>query len=136
MCTEDTEFVDYKDHKVTVKKGTLVHIPSYSIMRDPEHYPNPEVFDPDRFSAENGGLKSYKDKGVYLPFGDGPRICLGMRFGILQVKIAIVEILRNFDLKASPKSNLKHVYDPANFLLPSLNGVWAEFVPLDKANKK
>ena len=52
-------------------------VPIYSIHNDPQHYPNPHVFDPERFSNENGGLKQYKDKCVYLAFGDGPRICLG-----------------------------------------------------------
>lgn len=118
-----------------IKKGTLVHIPSYSIMRDPEHYPNPEVFDPDRFSPENGGLKRYRDKGVYLPFGDGPRICLGMRFGMLQVKVAIVEILRNFELKENAKTRLPQNFEPGNFMLVPLCGVWADIVPLDKSKK-
>lgn len=63
---------------MTIEKGTVVVIPIYSIHHDPEHYPNPEVFDPERFNEANGGIKNYRDKGVYLPFGDGPRMCLGI----------------------------------------------------------
>lgn len=71
---------DYKDKKVDIEVGTVVYIPIYSLHNDPEYYPNPNVFDPDRFSAANGGLKAYRDKGVFLGFGDGPRMCLGNNF--------------------------------------------------------
>lgn len=130
VCTEHFEFVDYKDHKVTVEKGTPVYIPSYSIHHDEEHYPNPETFDPNRFSAENGGIKSYRDKGVFLSFGDGPRICFGMRYGMMQVKVAIVELVRNFALKTNPKTQQPAVFDPENFLLSQVGGLWADFVPI------
>lgn len=60
-----------------IEKPLIVIVPVYSIHHDPEHYPNPNVFNPERFSEENGGLKQYKEKGVFLGWGDGPRICLG-----------------------------------------------------------
>lgn len=44
---------------------------------DERFYDEPGKFKPERFSEENGGVKKYKDMGVYFPFGDGPRICLG-----------------------------------------------------------
>ena len=78
ICTEEITFTDYKDKKVTIEKGTVILLPVYAIHHDPEHYPNPEKFDPDRFAKENGGIKQYKDECVFLPFGDGPRICMGM----------------------------------------------------------
>lgn len=49
-------------------------IPIYSLHRDPKYYPNPEVFDPERFIEGN---KSSRPHGTFLPFGDGPRICIG-----------------------------------------------------------
>lgn len=76
-CTEPIELVAAKDKKIKIDKQLNLIIPIYSIHHDEEYYKNPEKFDPDRFSPENGGIKSYRDKGVYLPFGDGPRICLG-----------------------------------------------------------
>lgn len=69
-------------HKLTVKKRMTVCISIYSIHHDEENYSNPETFDLERCSAENGGLKTFKDKGVYLAFGDGPRICLGIKYYI------------------------------------------------------
>lgn len=129
MCTESFEFTDYKQHRVTIDRGTPIYIPTYSIQHDAEHYADPENFDPDRFSAENGGLKPFKDKGVFLSFGDGPRICLGMKYGMLQVKVAIVELVRNFVIKPNAKTETPCVYDPENFMLTQVGGLWADFVP-------
>lgn len=134
LCTEDFELTDYKDHKLTVRKGTAIYIPTYSIHHDEEHYSNPEQFDPDRFSAENGGLKKFKDKGVYLAFSDGPRICLGMRYGTLQVKVAIVELIRNFIFKPNAKTQVPCVYDPSNFMLAQVGGLWVDFIPMNSKN--
>lgn len=58
-----------------MRKGIRVLIPVYSIHHDPKYYPDPERFDPERFSEEN--IKT-RPEGTYLPFGDGPRICIGM----------------------------------------------------------
>lgn len=60
--------------KVNIPKGQRVWIPSYSIQRDPDIYPKPDVFDPERFSDENA---QNRHPMFYLPFGDGPRNCIG-----------------------------------------------------------
>lgn len=57
-----------------VDVGTSVVIPVYALHHDPEYYPDPELFDPDRFSEE---AQIFRDKYTYLPFGEGPRICVG-----------------------------------------------------------
>lgn len=76
-CTTTTTLYDYKDKPIKIEKDLIAMIPLWSIQRDPEYYPNPLKFNPERFSPENGGVKKYKDMGVFLTFGDGPRICLG-----------------------------------------------------------
>lgn len=57
-----------------IEKGTRVFIPTMGLHYDPEYYPNPEEFNPERFSVEN---KQNRHPMCYLPFGDGPRICIG-----------------------------------------------------------
>lgn len=60
---------------VTLEPGTTVNIPLQGIQRDPDYYPDPEKFDPERFSEEN---KSKLTPYSFLVFGEGPRLCIGM----------------------------------------------------------
>lgn len=60
---------------LVIKKGEKILIPMYSLHHDPKYYPDPETFDPDRFTAEE---KSKRPNGTFLPFGDGPRHCIGI----------------------------------------------------------
>lgn len=61
--------------KVLLQPNNVLWIPVYAIQRDPKYYPNPEKFDPDRFSDEN---KKNIPPGTYIPFGLGPRACIGL----------------------------------------------------------
>lgn len=60
------------DSNYTIEKGTLIAVPVGGIQMDPKYYPNPEHFNPDRFADNN-----HKPNPTFLPFGDGPRICIG-----------------------------------------------------------
>lgn len=80
-CTIPTELIAAKEKVVKIDKDMALIVPVHSLHNDEQYYKNPEKFDPDRFSPENGGVKSYRDRGVYMPFGDGPRICLGENKG-------------------------------------------------------
>ncbi|KAJ1519792.1 hypothetical protein ONE63_005045 [Megalurothrips usitatus] len=55
-------------------KDMLVLIPVFSIHRDPEFYPDPDKFNPDNFTAE---AKRARPSYTFMPFGEGPRICIG-----------------------------------------------------------
>lgn len=70
-CTEDYLI---PGTRIQVPAGTEVIIPVWSIQHDWRHYPNPEVFDPKRFIGDN---KHTRANGTFMPFGDGPRFCLG-----------------------------------------------------------
>lgn len=77
-----------------LRKGTVVTIPVYAMHHDPDNFPDPKKFDPERFSDENvGSIKPYS----YLPFGAGPRNCIGMRFALQVVKLCLVHAVRNFE---------------------------------------
>ncbi|XP_038210911.1 cytochrome P450 6k1-like [Zerene cesonia] len=81
---------------IKVDKGTKIFIPIFELHHDARYYPDPEVFDPERFSPDN---KHNIADITYLPFGRGNRVCLGARYGILQLKAGLVHLLRNFTVK-------------------------------------
>lgn len=105
-----------KDKKLLIKKGEILLFPVAAIQLDPEHFPNPYKFDPERFSPENGGVKEFIDRGVFLPFGNGPRICPGNRFAIAQAKLAIAALVKNFDISVNPKSPKEYFMHPQGFI--------------------
>lgn len=77
-CTENIDLTDYDGTTVTIEKGTRVFVPAYSLHHHSESYSEPNLFQPERFDESNGnGLKHYKDAGLFMPFGNGPRLCLG-----------------------------------------------------------
>jgi cytochrome P450 len=61
--------------------GTTVLVSAYTLHRRPEYFPNPEQFDPDRFSPER---EKELPRYAYLPFGGGPRVCLGNHFAMME----------------------------------------------------
>lgn len=111
-----------------------------------EFFHDPEAFLPERFDAEHGGVKAYKDRGVLVPFGDGPRICLGMRFALLQLKAAAFEIVTNFKITVDPKMSPgeKLEIDPEELLMNVKKGglwlnfeaIWMNFILLNEAENK
>ncbi|CAG2181356.1 unnamed protein product, partial [Oppiella nova] len=90
---EAMEDIKLGDTGVKIEKGVIAEIPVYAIHHDPEHYPNPFTFNPDRFMPENReNIKPY----TYIPFGSGPRNCIGMRFALLEAKLALAKISQQF----------------------------------------
>ncbi|KAL1418762.1 hypothetical protein MTO96_025791 [Rhipicephalus appendiculatus] len=80
---------------VKVKKGDLIAIPIYSMHHDPEYFPEPSKFDPERFSDQN--LENIRPF-TYLPFGEGPRNCIGARLALQAVKLCLLHTIRNVEL--------------------------------------
>ncbi|CAH1391332.1 unnamed protein product [Nezara viridula] len=86
-----------------VEKGDQIAIPVWSLQHDPQYFPDPDKFNPDRFAPENeGNIKPY----TYLPFGEGPRMCIGNRFGLLQTKVGLITIIRNFQVLPCEKTSI------------------------------
>nr|XP_042123941.1 cytochrome P450 3A19-like [Peromyscus maniculatus bairdii] len=90
LSKEDAEI-----NGVFIPKGTVVVIPIFVLHQNPKYWPDPEEFHPERFSKEN---KDRINPYTYMPFGYGPRQCIGMRFALINLKLAIVKILQNFSL--------------------------------------
>lgn len=62
-------------------------------MRDPDNFPNPEKYCPDRFMDE---IPQY-NPDAFLPFGEGPRACIGLRMGVVVTKIALILLLKQYN---------------------------------------
>ncbi|XP_063930103.1 probable cytochrome P450 6a23 [Zophobas morio] len=94
---------DYKvpDADVVIEKGTMIFIPVLGIHHDKEFFPDPEKFDPDRFTEEN---KSKRHHYSHIPFGEGPRICIGARFGLMQSKVGLTTLLKNYKFTVNKKT--------------------------------
>ncbi|XP_011869166.1 PREDICTED: cytochrome P450 9e2-like [Vollenhovia emeryi] len=106
---------------IIVEPDHILMIPIYGLHRDPKYFPNPDKFDPERFSEEN------KDRIVpytYLPFGHGPRKCIGNRFVLMETKILIVHLLQRFTLKTVEKTMEPVIYSKKEFTLIPVGGFW------------
>nr|XP_024216018.1 cytochrome P450 6a2-like [Halyomorpha halys] len=90
-CTKDYTLPD----GTFIEKGMNILIPTYSLHRDPKYFPEPTKFKPDRF--ENPPVN-----GTYLPFGDGPRICIGKRFAEAVVTTILARSLDKYEFDVSP----------------------------------
>lgn len=111
-----------KEYKIpgtdkVIEKGTEIYISVLGMHRDELFYDEPNKFDPLRLSE---GITAGKNLVTrpYLPFGDGPRNCIGMRLGKLQTKVGLISMLHKF--KYELDDQLKHgdlEIDPRHFLL-------------------
>ncbi|KAM7349410.1 putative cytochrome P450 28d1 [Cochliomyia hominivorax] len=125
LCTEAIDLENKNGQTLHVPVGTRVILPYHAIMTDENHYRNVEDFEPERYM--NGALKMYKDQGLFYGFGDGPRVCMGMRFALAQMKAALVEIIRHYKVHVNPKTRKDYRMDPTYFMLRLDGGVWLDF---------
>ena len=79
-----------------IAKGSTVAISTYVMHRDPTLYPDPERFDPQRFTPEN---EAKLPRLAYLPFGGGPRVCIGNSFALLEARLILLTVLQRFRLQ-------------------------------------
>ncbi|XP_033728745.1 cytochrome P450 3A8-like isoform X2 [Pecten maximus] len=85
-CSESTTI-----QGVQIPKGSSVVIPIYHIHHEPRFYPDPEEFRPERFNPDS---ECNADPVMFLPFGGGPRMCVGVRFGMMQIKLVLIYLMR------------------------------------------
>uniref|UniRef100_W8C320 Cytochrome P450 6a9 n=2 Tax=Ceratitis capitata TaxID=7213 RepID=W8C320_CERCA len=118
-CLED--YVVPGHPKYVIKKNKRILIPVGAMHRDPDLYPNPDVFNPDHFSPEK---VAKRDSIEFLAFGEGPRNCIGMRFGKMEVLIGLVSLLRNFRFSVCDKTTIPMEYNVASYLVSPKSGIY------------
>ncbi|XP_050697046.1 cytochrome P450 3A11-like [Eriocheir sinensis] len=123
VCTKEYRI---PNSNVTLPVGALVAVPFWSLHHDPRYWEQPGSFIPERFLPEN------KDKivyGTYMPFGLGPRNCIGMRFALMEVKLALAKLLLSFELSCVPGEG-EIRYDPAPGLMKLVADTRLTFTPV------
>ncbi|TMW43604.1 hypothetical protein DOY81_011316 [Sarcophaga bullata] len=124
VCNKDITYTFENGKKWELKKGDCIWIPVIGFHRDSKFFENPNKFDPERFSDENkDNIKPF----TYLPFGVGPRNCIGSRFALLETKVLIYYLVRDFHLGAAKKSCVPLKLSPKNVQLMPENGFWLKF---------
>ncbi|CRL01592.1 CLUMA_CG014264, isoform A [Clunio marinus] len=113
---------DFYYKGVTHPKGTSFHIYIYDIHRDPEVFPDPEKFDPDRFLPENCATRS---NYAFIAFSAGMRNCIGQRFALLEIKTMLIKIIRNF--KISPITTREEIVFVADMILRPKDSIKMKF---------
>nr|UUB32654.1 cytochrome P450 CYP347D1 [Dendroctonus rhizophagus] len=108
---------------VNIDAETVCLIPFGGLCHDPVYFPHPEAFIPERFLDKD----SQGFKRVFYPFGGGHRICLGQRFGIMQVKMGIVEIIKKFQVTFDEKTHFPFEFLPWTVLNKVKQGVWLTY---------
>ncbi|XP_070493896.1 cytochrome P450 6a8-like [Chironomus tepperi] len=112
------------DSNIVIKKGSSVWIPTLAFHFDDRFWENPTKFDPERFTQEE---IAKRPSFCYFPFGEGPRNCIGMRFGLVNAKFGVASIIKNF--KVTPDARMKHpiVMNPKVPHLEPKDGFWLNF---------
>jgi cytochrome P450 len=82
-----------------VEKGHVIILNVYGMHRDARYFPDPLRFDPERFSAEN---EPSIPKYAYIPFGGGPRVCIGNAFAMMEAKLILATIAPRFHFALAP----------------------------------
>uniref|UniRef100_A0A8D8BAU1 Probable cytochrome P450 9f2 n=1 Tax=Culex pipiens TaxID=7175 RepID=A0A8D8BAU1_CULPI len=103
LCVRDYVLDDGEGLKFTIDKGSCVWFPVHGIHHDPKYYPNPGKFDPERFSEAN---KGNINPAAYLPFGVGPRNCIGSRFALMEIKAIMYQLMLNFSFERTEKTQV------------------------------
>ncbi|KAL7739858.1 hypothetical protein ACLKA6_003348 [Drosophila palustris] len=127
MCSKDYTLRDDNDGTVLFefRKGDRINIPIIGLHWDERYFPEPQKFDPERFSDDNkDNLVPY----TYIPFGVGPRNCIGNRYALMQAKAMIYNLLLKYRIERSPKTVKDLMSDSRGFQLTPKSGYWVHLV--------
>ena len=98
LCTKDCVV-----QGMFIKKNTFIQMPLWASHHNPDFFPEPEVFRLERFLKENSDeIIPY----TFRPFGAGPRDCIGKRFAMVEMMIAMATILKNFKIEKTEETKL------------------------------
>lgn len=102
---------------VVIDAGTDCFLPIVAAQRDARYYPQPDEFDPNRFSDASRADPNFASK-PYFPFGDGPRYCLGMRLARIMTKVSLAMMFEKYSYQLGENmNNRKVLFAPESFFM-------------------
>ncbi|HEY0138943.1 MAG TPA: cytochrome P450 [Nannocystis sp.] len=93
VMTQDGEFAGFR-----IPRGHRIAVGPRATHREAEHWPDPDRFDPERFLREADDRPAF----AWIPFGGGPRVCLGQHFAMLEMMVVVAMLLREFEWTLTP----------------------------------
>lgn len=114
------QLVSLDQYNVQLEPDTLIEVPTIALHHNEEYFPQPDKFDPERFSLENRNqIVPY----TFIPFGIGPRNCIGTRFAYRVIKICLAQLILRYRLEITPKTPSKLTFKSGNLslLIPEFN---------------
>ncbi|RZC41397.1 cytochrome P450 6k1, partial [Asbolus verrucosus] len=115
---------------VLLPKGTPVFISTWGLHFDPRYFPDPEKYEPARFAEEN---VQTRPQFAYLPFGEGPRNCIGARFGNVSTKSGVAHIISEFEVELCKETQHPIKLDSKGFLLAPVLQLLLKFNKTEKS---
>ncbi|CAB4069309.1 CYP3A [Lepeophtheirus salmonis] len=120
-CVKDTEV-----EGILIKNGTIVEMPIYASHYNPEFFPTPNEFKPERFFQENN-LEIIPN--TYRPFGDGNRSCIAYRFAMMELQLILEKLVKKFEIL--PTHETKMVPSKGSLFLFEVEDIGVEFKARD-----
>ncbi|KAJ8683699.1 hypothetical protein QAD02_019491 [Eretmocerus hayati] len=121
--TPDNDYT-FSGTGITVKKDTPIILPMRALHMDPNFFPDPETFDPERFSEAN---KKSIVPCSYFPFGEGPRNCIGGRLGMIQTRLALIKVISKYEVTHCKETISPMKFDNLNVVLNAPGGIYLNF---------
>ncbi|CAD0204568.1 unnamed protein product [Chrysodeixis includens] len=108
-----------------IDKALRVHLPLYQLHYNPDYFPEPKKYRPERFyGEERRNIKPY----TYMPFGEGPRICIGMRFARMQMTAGLITVLKKYRVELAPDMKREVGFDPKSQITQPTPSIRLKFV--------
>ncbi|XP_017787230.1 PREDICTED: probable cytochrome P450 4d14 [Nicrophorus vespilloides] len=114
---------EFEYNGTKLPKDLMIAVNQYTLHRDPVEFPDPEKFDPLRFTADK---QSKRHPLAYIPFSAGHRNCIGQKFAMLELKTAIAKVIENFELLPVPGYTPELI---SKITLNSNNGICVKLKP-------
>ena len=90
-------------HGKVIPKGSFIHVYVKGLHMNPHYHPNPKLFNPDRFEEE-------MTPGTFLPFGDGPHMCIGYKMAAIESKVILIRLVQMYALELVEGQELREYY--------------------------